>query len=189
MYTSSASHRSSHRNQQGLTLIELLTSLSLIVVLAAMAVPSFGELRQRSQRAAINNELIAVLSLARAEALRSRHHTVVCPASDDGSSCRSDGVWKRGWLAFIDGNDDGQPGGPRDRLIAEGSLPHGGILHSGSGRPRVRYAPNGLNRGSNLSIRVCLDGRVVSAVVVNNVGRPRIELKPSALARWSCPAT
>lgn len=180
-------HAGTRRAQRGLTLIELLTSAGLTAVLLGLALPGFGELRERSQRAAINNELMATFSLARSEALRSRANTVVCPADAARSGCRADGIWQDGWLAFVDGDDDGQPNGPRDRLIAQGQLPSGTLLHSGTGRPRLRYAPNGLNRGSNLSVRVCLAGRVVSAIVVNNVGRSRVELDPAALSRWTCP--
>lgn len=174
------------KSMRGASLVELLTGTAVLAVLLASAAPTFRDLRERSARAAVNNELIASLSLARSEALRSRLPTVVCPALDDASGCRADGAWQHGWIAFVDANRDNQPGGPGDRLLeVHGPLP-GATLVSGSTRPRVRYAPNGLNTGSNLSIRLCQSGKVVSAVVVNNVGRPRIELKERALAGWDC---
>lgn len=173
---------------KGLTLIELLMALAILGVLFGAVLPAFGNILDRSARAAINNELIASLSLARSEALRSRHPTVVCPALADASGCRSDGAWHHGWMVFVDANQDGALSPGRDRLLQVHEPLQSATLLSGRSRPRVRYAPNGLNTGSNLSIRLCQAGTVVSAVIVNNAGRPRLEQDARALARWSCPA-
>lgn len=172
---------------KGLTLIELLMALAILGVLFGAVLPAFGSLLERSASAAINNELIASLSLARSEALRSRQLTVVCPARADVSGCRSDGAWHHGWMVFVDANQDGELSPGRDRLLLVHEPLSSATLISGHSRPRVRYAPNGLNTGSNLSIRLCQAGTVVSAVIVNNVGRTRLERDARALARWSCP--
>lgn len=172
---------------RGLTLVELLMAMAVLAILFGLGVPAFGDLRARSERVAINNGLMTSLSLARTEALRSRRPTVVCPAKADASGCRDDGAWHHGWIGFVDENEDGMLTAGRDRVIEVREPIQGASLLSGSARPKVRYAPNGLNTGSNLSIRLCQAGKVVSAVVVNNVGRPRVELKERALARWSCP--
>jgi type IV fimbrial biogenesis protein FimT len=172
----------------GLSLVELLAALAMLLLTLLAGVPAFAELRERSQRAAVNNELVATLGLARNEALLSRQPTVVCPAIADGRRCRMDGEWHHGWLAFVDADDDGQPGGKDDRLLVRTEAIPDLTLISGTGRPRVRFAPNGMSTGSNLSIRLCQRDLPRSAVIVNNVGRPRVEVRAKALQAWSCPA-
>lgn len=174
------------KEQYGLSLIELLVSLVASAIFLVAGVPAFQDIRDRNQRSAVNNELIATLSLARTEAQLGRTPTIVCPALEGGAGCRADGEWHHGWIAFVDGNGDGKAGSPHDRLLVHVHAPTDVVLLSGRTRPRVRYAPNGLNSGSNLSIRLCQRGKVSSAVVVNNVGRPRVELDPRALAAWNC---
>lgn len=176
------------KGQSGLSLIELLASLTAAAVLLVGGVPAFQDLRARGQRSAINNELIATLSLARTEAILGRRPTIVCPMLEASDRCRDDGAWHHGWIAFVDNDDDGQPGGNGDRVLSRIEPIAGAQLSSGRTRPRVRFATNGLNAGSNLSIRLCQRGRVSAAVIVNNVGRSRVELDGKALAEWTCPS-
>ena len=56
--------------QYGINLIELMVIIAIIAILATIAVPSFQELIKRNQIAAQNNELIALIHLARNEAIR-----------------------------------------------------------------------------------------------------------------------
>lgn len=172
--------------QAGLSLPELLVSLGLAATMLVSGVPAYQDLRDRAQRTAATNELIATLGVARTEAILRRMPAIVCPKDADGQRCRRDGIWHHGWIAFVDGDGDGQPGSARDRLLAESGAMDGVVLHSGATRPRVRYAPSGMNTGSNLSIRLCQRNAVVSAVVINNAGRPRVERDPAALAGGRC---
>ena len=169
----------------GFSLTELLTTTALASLLLTQMVPAMRDLQHSSRRAAASNTLMAGLSLARSEALRSRVDTVICPVNAASDGCRSDGQWHHGWIAFTDHNRNTRIDG-RDRTFLQESAMGGVELHSGSGRPRVRYAPNGMNRGSNLSIRVCIEGAVQSAVVLNNAGRTRLEQQASALRAMRC---
>ena len=54
----------------GFTLVELLIAITVLAILAAVAVPSFAETLIRNQTAAQNNELVALIHLARNEAIR-----------------------------------------------------------------------------------------------------------------------
>lgn len=175
------------RGQRGLTLIELLMVLALLGLLTGLALPAFSALRERSRLAAIQNELLASLALARSEAIRSRRPVLVCPGDGEATGCRDDGLWHAGWMSFVDedGNHRYDPGG--DRLLEVHGPVQGLQLVSTAGRPRVRYTADGLSTGSNLSLRVCRRGEAVSAVVLNNSGRARVERDPRDLARLDCP--
>lgn len=60
----------SAKRHDGITLIELMVIIAIIAILATIAVPSFQDLIKRNQIAAQNNELIALIHLARNEAIR-----------------------------------------------------------------------------------------------------------------------
>ena len=54
-----------------------------------------------------------------------------------------------------------------------------------SGRPQVRYMPDGRSAGSNVTISVCgRDDLLLGAVILNNMGRPR-RFRP--VAAQPCP--
>jgi type IV fimbrial biogenesis protein FimT len=73
------------RFHSGFTLVELLTILVLVVLIVIGAVPSFGEMIERSRLRAMVERLRADVTVGRAEALR-RNRTVVLSfrRSDDG---------------------------------------------------------------------------------------------------------
>jgi len=64
---------------QGFTLMELMIAIAVLGILAAIAAPSIGDTLRNNQIAAQNNELIALVNLARNEAIRRN-----IPADQDG---------------------------------------------------------------------------------------------------------
>lgn len=92
------------RREIGFTLIELMVTIAVVAVLAAIAFPSFQSTIRSSRVSSTNNEVLGLLSLARSEAIRSNRGGGVC-GSSDGASC--DGGWSGGMLAFADANGDG----------------------------------------------------------------------------------
>jgi prepilin-type N-terminal cleavage/methylation domain-containing protein len=58
------------RFNAGFTLVELLVTIAVIAILATIAIPSFAETLIRNQTASQNNELVALIHLARNEAIK-----------------------------------------------------------------------------------------------------------------------
>lgn len=169
----------SMQNQRGLTLVELVVTLSLLSVLLASAMPSFRDFTERQQAVGLNNRLMAHLALARTQAVLQRAVTVVCPSNLGGDQCRSGGDWSEQWLVFVDRNGDLQRGEDEPIISQESAdLPAGWQLLSSAYRPRVRYQPSGLSHGSNMTLRLCDGSRLHSSIVVNNAGRPRLDRQP-----------
>lgn len=58
------------KGQRGVTLIELMIALSIVAIVAAIAIPSFQDLVERNRLSTSSNELLGLLQLARAEAIK-----------------------------------------------------------------------------------------------------------------------
>ena len=91
---------------RGVTLIELLTALSVLAVLMAIAAPSFRQFTANSRTTAATNQLVTALNIARSEALRRSSDVVVCTSSNQ-ATCSDSDDWADGWIVFADGNRNG----------------------------------------------------------------------------------
>lgn len=92
------------RSSSGFTAVELMITVAVIAVLAAIALPGFKSTLQSNRIATATNELVASLSLARTEAIRSTRYASFCP-STTGDAC--DGTLDDGWLVWGDTDGDG----------------------------------------------------------------------------------
>jgi len=95
----------SSRRINGFTLLELMVTVAIVAIVAALAFPSFQGTLRSNRVAAFNNEVIGVMNLARSEAIRNGRGGIVC-GSSSGAAC--DGNWAGGLLAFADADEDGE---------------------------------------------------------------------------------
>lgn len=88
----------------GFTLIELMVTIAIVAIMAAIAFPSFSETLRRNYVSTTTNELLGSIALARSEAIRSNAGGGIC-SSTSGTGCG--GGWNDGWIVWIDENSDG----------------------------------------------------------------------------------
>ncbi|MET3654818.1 GspH/FimT family pseudopilin [Dyella japonica] len=79
----------------GFTLIEMMVTLSVIVILTLVAIPSFHTFLQNVRRDSIVDGLVTSLHYARNQALSFNQPTSLC-AGTSGTGC-TDGSWVDGW--------------------------------------------------------------------------------------------
>ena len=88
----------------GLTLLEMLVTLGILGIMAAVAVPSLMDTVNRMAVTSAARTISSTLSLARSEAVKRGQDVSICP-SGDGEDCAA-GDWAAGWIVFVDANGD-----------------------------------------------------------------------------------
>ena len=91
--------------QQGVTLIELMVSVSIVIVLAASVAPSLQATISQNAIAAQMNQISALAQFARGHAIDNQVETIMC-ASSDYQVCTNN--WSQAKIVFVDSNADGQ---------------------------------------------------------------------------------
>ena len=159
--------------QQGLTLPELLVSLSIISTLSISAVTQVNALIQQNRMTTEVNRFVAALQLARSEAVKHGRRVVLCP-SRDANNCGTSTDWSQGWILFA---SDDREHDPDERLLRTGMPLAAGLdLRSGNRRKRIVYQPDGSSGGTNSSFTFCDNRRQASPRVIclSNTGRARL---------------
>lgn len=86
--------------KRGFTLIELLITILVLVIVMAIAIPSFNSIIQNNLTIATSNDLLISLNYARSEAIKRSVNVSLCPTADQTfSSCGND--WNQGWIIFV----------------------------------------------------------------------------------------
>ncbi|RFA30393.1 hypothetical protein CAI21_07055 [Alkalilimnicola ehrlichii] len=158
-------------DQQGVTLIEVMTALVVLAILLSTAVPALGRLRADNQLVAVLNLFSGSMQLARSQAVTRSVRTVLCP-SDNGSACADVPYWELGWIGFEDPSGSGDCGAPlgADRcddggrlFLVQSALDNSVTLRANSHlRKAVVFDPQGFARGAAATFTVC-DNRGIDA--------------------------
>ncbi len=175
------------RTDAGFTILELLTTLAVVAILATIAVPGFTAMIRHDRAAAEVNGLHTSLNFARQAAIARNSYVVMCK-SNDGVSCNhalSD--WNSGWLIFDNLDRDStahvDPGEPTLQVHGP-ARPQTPIV---SNHNSFTFRPMDV-RSVNGTFRYCSeDGRNDRALIVNVMGRVRISDRPNADTTLTCP--
>ena len=114
-FSSGAGHRSSscvtqfhnnHLNRKsiaGTTLLELLTSIVTLALVAGIGIPSIQSILNYNRIATSINTLSRSIALGRSESVKRNQHVVMCK-SQDQQFCTKKGSWQQGWIIYQDDN-------------------------------------------------------------------------------------
>lgn len=164
-------------SERGVTLIELLVTLSIAVILMTIAVPSFLDFFRRNRIETSASDLMGTLSYARSEAIRRGVNVSVCKSSD-GVSCGGGGVnWEQGWIVFTNlDNDNPAAVDPGEEVIrVHQALPQGITLRPNNNYTNfLTYRPDG--RVNNIgTFAICFGNQMAGArsITISGTGRAR----------------
>jgi type IV fimbrial biogenesis protein FimT len=172
----------------GTTLIQLLTTVAIVAVLATVAAPGLQGLQLDGRRTAAVNGLLHGLFLARSESIKRGQVVSVCRSSD-GLRCDYRAAdWNVGWIVFVNGDRDDPPerDAAEELLFSSGASPGGSILSNRRGysfRPATQGVVNG-------TVVFC-DARGSAharAIIVSHTGRPRVAQRDAEGKPLRCPS-
>jgi type IV fimbrial biogenesis protein FimT len=176
----------------GVTLIELMFTLTVMGVLLAIAIPSFESLIASSRLSTSTNDLLSTIAQSRSEAIRRGQRIVLCiQDSANPGQCSAASGWEQGWLAYIDTNRDGVLDAGETTLISAPrqttniSIPANGAALS------ITFLPSGRVTAA-ATLRVCssssaLNNDARARDILINVGGQAINTTPAGIAA-TCPA-
>lgn len=181
--------------QRGFSLIELVVSITILVVLAGISTPLLTRFLQNSRISATANDFLSMVNLARGESIRRNTRVTLCGLGADrrclSAAGDSTAFEANGWAVFEDG-----PVGPSTMLGATApttqlvriqAMPKPGILVRAN-FGYITFTPMGQARTDNTSAdkaaaKVCRVGATSTAcdtamnvrcIVVSSAGSPSI---------------
>lgn len=83
--------------QTGLTLVELMIAVGIVIILSAIAVPKVFQVLDHNTIATSSNLFVQSLHLARSEAIRGGTSTL-CASTDQATCSANAADWNQGWI-------------------------------------------------------------------------------------------
>jgi len=132
--------------QRGITLVELLVTVSIVAILARVGIPSFQGALQSSRVSNATNALVGDLRLARSQAIRSGVMVVVCRSGNPEVAspvCNTGGDWTTGWIMFEDRDRNGSFGAGDKLLRIQPAITAVDALTERNNNARFEFTPMG----------------------------------------------
>ncbi|EAR20904.1 GspH/FimT family pseudopilin [Nitrococcus mobilis] len=172
------------RVNRGVTLIELLVTITILALLTIAATPALTQWSRSNHLTAGINRFHRTLALTRSQAIEHGGHAVVCK-STDGHGCTATGGWEQGWLIFLDPAEDRQcqDGDSDGRCDLDGGLIirieqgfTSGITLRGSGNTAtaIAFKGSGFSEGYPGTLTLCDASGTARGLVLSMQGRIRL---------------
>ncbi len=184
---------------KGVTLIELMVTIAILMVITAIALPSFQSAIAASALRSATNDLLTAINQTRSTAAKTGRRATMC-ISANGTQCATTGNWQQGWLVFSDVSHSGTNAnvdiGDTVNFVYPAINNEVSIVGATGFTQYISYSPSGqgkTNTGAFLAgrIRVCSTSTALSDsarardLVMSFSGRVVIE-KP--VVAVDCPA-
>lgn len=159
--------------QKGLTFMEVLVALAIILALTAFAAPAFERVWQKTKDSALSDELMNAILLARNEAVTRGEMITICKSRDQ-KTCSGD--WEDGFIIYS----------PEKLLHSFHSGLDRGTLHWRAfprGQDNLQFLSQGTSRFENGTFWYCIrdEKKPRWAIMVSQSGRAR-KVSPDQLS-------
>ena len=161
--------------QRGFTLMELIVTVTVMGILAAMAIPSFLSTIQNDFSINLKDDFVLSMQFIRSEAIKRASNVSMCAPSDSTfSACGSN--WALGWFIFVDVNGNGTYNGGTDTILRRFSLTGTNAVVTSTGANFATYTSAGFpsNATGGLTYTIYATGcrgAYANTVAVSTAGR------------------
>ncbi len=149
----------------GFSLVEMMVTILILGILAAIAIPSFSEAILSTKLRSYANSLVGSAFLARAEAIKQNAPVTLC-VSANGTSCETGG-WEQGWIVV-----SGATVVQRQQATASGYK-----ITASAGLSSLTFQPTGIG-ATQATLTICRAtpeaGKQERIVTVSATGRPSV---------------
>lgn len=160
---------------RGFTLLELMVTLSILLILATASSFFYHEVKENIDADVAIHRLRSAMNYARSEAILRGQAVVLCP-SNDNKTCHKD--WSLGYMVFVDIEGNHRLS---DRTALLRTYPglqgHGQFIWRGFlSRDYIEWLPFGINHQQNGTMVYCStekNERYNRGIVVSRTGRTR----------------
>jgi type IV fimbrial biogenesis protein FimT len=179
--------RAGHSRSSGVTLLEMMTTLTVVAILSGIAAPSFSGMLRDNERTAAVNSFIHALYLARSEAIKRGAIVSLCKSADGETCSNRVADWNSGWMVFVNRDGDDLPQRDPDEDVL--------MVYQGWGRGRITsnrlaYSFRAYTQGVvNGTLLFCdsRGGEHARAIIISQTGRPRVSRKDASNRPLRCP--
>jgi len=183
------SYKAHNLKSPGYSLLELLTSLTIMGIVSSLSLPLFNIIKS-THVSTTTNELVHALHQARSEAIKTGRRVTLCQ-STTGISCDRGEDWGKGWILFHDPNKNVQVDA-EERIVMVGAALQSGytITWRPSGRRKdyVSFQPQGsANKSGTFSVCSADGANHVRTVILYRTGRVRTAMRKPNGKPADCP--
>ncbi len=128
------------KRNYGFTMVELLITLAVAGIIAAIALPNFQNFIKDNRLKTRTSEMVSQLQLARSEAAKQKMRVTIC-TSTNGSACTAGTDWDKGWIVWTDKNSNAGIDPDSEILKTERESKQAVVINAGS--DTLDYLPDG----------------------------------------------
>ena len=150
-------------NQSGMTLVEMMIAVSILGILASVAVPNMMDLLKDAKLSSQSDLLVTTLNNARLEAIKQRKDIQFCPAANanTATACSTNSAdWSKGWILIENGTI-------LQRVVVQKNI----NINSGTGNPTlVTFSSTNGSASPAVTFTACIKDRKQHAIGVSLSG-------------------
>lgn len=169
----------------GWTLLELLTCVLILGVVAGWGFPTFATVSRNAAQTSRVNLFVQAVYVARSEAIKRNGVVSLCPTLD-GAVCQPASDWNTGWLIFVNTDRDSPAiRDPGEELLRVYERWDGG--HILSNRSTLSFRAYG-QAGVTATVAFCDErgSAAAKAVIISQTGRPRVSTRSASGGDLPC---